>query len=330
MPLTDSFMLPRRVRTMEQMADLLAAEEAELAQAQRVIDAMFNQLAVGTSTLLLPRHERIFGLPVNTAESMEVRRARVLARLNTRGVTTVQAILEMVRIITGREGGVTEHFADHSFSVTVHMLFPDATTSLRELIRQLDEVKPAHLLFDVIGAVQPVELENKARLLFVRQSTRMGVSSLGEDNIYLDGRRNLDGSWRLSQRFTRGAAFSRLLLFMGAVNRQKQAFSWTISASVRTAGKVGLAGMRVCRYSANNLGIEETLLDGRRSLDGNWRLSSTFSRGVGLNRFTCASRAVNPQSVSCFVTSQVDRRLDGTFLLDGTKTLEFGTERSGL
>ena len=122
MPLTDDFMLPRRVRTMEQMADLLQAEEAEIDQAQRTIDAMAAQLAVCTSTFLLPRHERIFGLPVNTGESLEVRRARVLARLNTRGVTTVQAIRELVQIITGREGEVTEHFASYAFSVTVRQI----------------------------------------------------------------------------------------------------------------------------------------------------------------------------------------------------------------
>jgi len=156
MPLTDNFMLPRRVRTMEQMADLLAAEEIEIGQAQRTIDAMAAQLAVTTSTFLLPRHERIFGLPVNTGESMEVRRARVLARLNTRGVTTVQAIREMVQIVTGREGNVTEHFADYAFSVTVHLLFEDPTKDLQELIRQIDEIKPAHLLFDTIGLVQPI------------------------------------------------------------------------------------------------------------------------------------------------------------------------------
>lgn len=146
-------------------------------------------MTVGTSTFLLPRHERIFGLPVNTGESLEVRRARVLARLNTRGVTTVQAIRELVQIITGREGEVTEHFADYSFSVTVRLLFPDATKDLGELIRQIDEIKPAHLVFDTIGAVQPVVLENKNRLLFVSQSLRLRVRNLGEGAIYLDGRR---------------------------------------------------------------------------------------------------------------------------------------------
>lgn len=297
MPLTDDFMLPRRVRTMEQMADLLQAEEAEINQAQRTIDAMAAQLAVCTSTFLLPRHERIFGLPVNTGESLEVRRARVLARLNTRGVTTVQAIRELVQIITGREGEVTEHFAGYAFSVTVRLLFPDATKDLGELIRQIDEIKPAHLIFDTIGAVQPVVLENRNRLLFVSQSLRLRVSNLGEGAIYLDGRRSLDGTWQLVQRFTRGAAFSQLLLSMGANNCLScgQALSWAVRAMAHMQNKVGLASVQVCRYGANNLGIEETLLNGKRPLDGGWYLAASFSKGVGLSRFLLGYKATNGQ-----------------------------------
>lgn len=297
MPLTDDFMLPRRVRTMEQMADLLQAEEAEINQAQRTIDAMSAQLAVGTSTFLLPRHERIFGLPVDTGEGLEVRRARVLARLNTRGVTTVQAIRELVQIITGREGEVTEHFADYAFSVTVRLLFPDATKDLGELIRQIDEIKPAHLVFDTIGAVEPVVLENKNRLLFVSQGLRLRVSNLGESAIYLDGRRNLDGTWQLTQRFTRGAAFSRLLLSMGASNRGScgQALAWAVRAMAHMRNTAGIASVQVCRYGANNLGLEETLLNGKRPLDGGWYLAASFSKGVGLSRFLLGYKATNGQ-----------------------------------
>ena len=85
MPINDAFMLPKRVRTMEQMADLLQTEQTELTQTQRTIAALEQQLNISTSTFLLPRHERLFELPVNTTESLEARRAKVLAKLNTRG-----------------------------------------------------------------------------------------------------------------------------------------------------------------------------------------------------------------------------------------------------
>ena len=77
MPINDAFMLPKRVRTMEQMADLLQTEQTELTQTQRTIAALEQQLNISTSTFLLPRHERLFELPVNTTESLEARRAKV-------------------------------------------------------------------------------------------------------------------------------------------------------------------------------------------------------------------------------------------------------------
>lgn len=155
MAVNDKFMLPKRVRAMEQMADLLAAEQAELDQTQRIIAALENQLTISTSTHLLPRHERLFGLPVNTTENLEVRRARVLARLNTRGTTTVQAIRDMVEIVTGQEGSVIEHFDQYAFSVLIQMT-ENAVINVEELARQIERIKPAHLLFDINTSSPPV------------------------------------------------------------------------------------------------------------------------------------------------------------------------------
>ena len=139
MAINDAFMLPKQVRTMAQMADLLQAEQTELTQTQRTIAAMENQLIISTSTFLLHRHERLFELPVNTTESLEARRAKVLAKLNTRGTTTVEAIREMVSIVTGCDGAVVEHFSQYAFTVIVYMLFEGVFPDLSELIRQIDE-----------------------------------------------------------------------------------------------------------------------------------------------------------------------------------------------
>lgn len=356
MPLTDDFMLPRWVRTMEQMADLLQAEEAEINQAQRTINAMAAQLAVGTSTFLLPRHERIFGLSTNTAEGLEVRRARVLARLNARGVTTAQAIRELVQIITGREGEVTEHFADYAFSVTVRLLFPDATKDLGELIRQIDEIKPAHLVFDTIAAVEPVVLENRQQLSFAALTVML---------IH----RNKAG----------GSGMIRLVFPLRAVNRCETASLFTVLAKVSQPSAAKFIELLVGRYRVNNLGIEETLLNGKRPLNGEWYLSASFSKGVRLSRFVWNGRAINRQKAQesvillaqaqnprkgvvsslyraferntqtvrqqCFsvtaratnvqrtaasLTSVIDRKLDGTFYLNGAKKMNAGTIRSEL
>ena len=128
MAINDRFMLPKRVRTMKQMADLLAAEQAELDQTQHTITALENQLIVSTSTYLLSRHEKLFALPVNTTESLEERRARVLARLNTHGITTIQAIKNLVEIMTGTKPEVVEHF-DNMLLTSSYKIRVDFTIS---------------------------------------------------------------------------------------------------------------------------------------------------------------------------------------------------------
>lgn len=150
MAINDAFMLPKWVRTMEPMGDLLAAEQAELDRTQRSIAAQEKQLTISTSTYLLPRHERLFALPVNTAESLEVRRARVLAKLNTRGTTTVPAICDLVKIFTGQRGVVEEHFGLYAFSVFIELPAGVSTACVQELIRQIEVIKPAHLLLQAM------------------------------------------------------------------------------------------------------------------------------------------------------------------------------------
>lgn len=203
MPINDAFMLPKQVRTMAQMADLLQAEQTELTQTQRTIAAMENQLIISTSTFLLPRHERLFELPVNTAESLEARRAKVLAKLNTRGTTTVEAIREMVRIVTGCEGAVEEHFSQYAFTVIVYLLFDSVFPDLPELIRQIDEIKPAHLIFDVVGAFQPTVLENKnkASLYRLKILSRF-ANTRGQRVVRFDGEADFDGSILFNQSFS--------------------------------------------------------------------------------------------------------------------------------
>ena len=173
MAINDRFMLPKRVRTMEQMADLLAAEQAELDQTQRTITALENQLTVSTSTYLLSRHEQLFALPVNTTESMEVRRSRVLAKLNTHGITTTQAIQNLVEIVTGVKPEVVEHFEQYAFDLIIPN--PCRLHDLFSLFAMLEQMKPAHLVFHCSIIISPVETLTYAGAVCTHCGMRVGV-----------------------------------------------------------------------------------------------------------------------------------------------------------
>lgn len=243
MAINDRFMLPKRVRTMDQMADLLAAEQAELDQTQRIVRSLEKQLTIATSTYLLPRHERLFALPVDTAQSLEIRRARVLAKLNTRGTTTVPAVRDMVEIITGREGDVIEHFEDYAFSVLIKLLPTDCVTvgGIQELVWQIETIKPAHLLFDIAAAFHPIPLAHENRLTFQRLAVHCSASNTrGTPVIRFDGSVYFDGSSQFNQapngvslwRAAFGTAFSNREAITGMVTIDDWcAFDGTITFS---------------------------------------------------------------------------------------------------
>lgn len=244
MPINDRFMLPRRVRTMAQMADLLAAEQMELTKTQHTVAALENQLSVSFSTFLLPRHERIFGLPINTTESLELRRARVLAKLNTHGTTTVEAVREMVRIVTGCAGDVEEHFATYAFSVIVRLLADGASPDIGELFRQIDEIKPAHLVFNIIGAVNPIVLENRngmslyrVRLLFAFFNAR------GQRVVRFNGEETFNGGILFDQALN-GIGFPAMTVRTGIPVREKLRATVTVDNWYAFDGTVSFDGSR--------------------------------------------------------------------------------------
>lgn len=244
MAINDRFVLPRRVRTMEQMADLQQAEQTELTQLQRTITALENQLFISTSTFLLPRHERMFALPVNTAESLEARRARVLAKLNTRGTTTVKAIKEMVQIVTDRESDVVEYFDQYSFSIIIYLLFSDMTTDLRELVDQIEEIKPAHLVFDLVGAFEPTGLENKNHLSFHQIEVLSRFSNArGVPVIRFDGTARFDGSFLFNQAQT-GIQFPDLAFSSHFKNKESLSGTVLIDSWYTFDGAVHFDGSR--------------------------------------------------------------------------------------
>lgn len=254
MPINDNFMLPKWVRTMEPMADLLAAEQTELTQAQRIIAALENQGVISTSTLLLARHERIFGLPTNLSESLDARRTRLLAKLNTHGTTTVQAIKEMVKIVTGREGDVIEHFEGYSFSVIVHLLFPDETTALQELIQQIEEIKPAHLVFDTTAAVEPIRVINQHHHSLHRLEIHAHVDNLGIFFPRFNGWSRFGREIRFGGQVTKGLQLRKLSMNMKVENHWQGIPCVGFKTHLRTSNTHSIeAGVRAAASNTEQL-----------------------------------------------------------------------------
>lgn len=154
--INDRFMLPKRVRAMEQMADLLQVEQTELTQLQHTIEALENQLIISTSTFLLPRHEKIFGLYTNTQETLDARRTKILAKLEGISMATPKMIRSVVeRFIPDATVNIEEHNTNYFFEVKCEGVEHDP--ALSDLRDALDEVKPAHLVYGLTFTAKPIK-----------------------------------------------------------------------------------------------------------------------------------------------------------------------------
>lgn len=188
MPLTDPFTLPRLVREMEQMSDLLQAEQLELDRVSQLITLLEKQLTISTADFLLPRHEQIYGMTTNPEEPLDVRRARLLARLNARGATTIASVRDLAKIVTGCESEILEYPAEYLFRV----VFPIDVPNLLEFRRALDERKPAHLLY-IIRRTMHTSGQNRNELKLVRMIVHWRASNWGRPLISFDGEKAFDG-----------------------------------------------------------------------------------------------------------------------------------------
>lgn len=69
----------------------------------------------------------------------------MLARLNTRSPTTVQAVKELAKIMTGFEPEAVEYYPLYTFELIFQDI--DRLMDLPALDDALDVMKPAHLLY---------------------------------------------------------------------------------------------------------------------------------------------------------------------------------------
>ena len=124
--------------------EALAQEAGELRSAFADLVA---QCDVATATWGLDRYEQELGLPVDNGGDPAYRRARILAKLRGVGATTVSAIADVAASFTTDQVKVLEdkpHFQFEVRFVGFHGL-PPGLDALSEI---LDEIKPAHLVYD--------------------------------------------------------------------------------------------------------------------------------------------------------------------------------------
>lgn len=149
MKLNDSKMLPPFLLRMENMRDLLQAEEIAMQELRDDVSSQELQLVISTSTWGLERHEQILGLPTDSKSSIEDRRSRIIAKLAGQGTVTKELIRHVALSFTNGEVEVIEHPEQYSFDVRFIGVL-GTPPNMTDLSDALDEIKPAHLVYQYL------------------------------------------------------------------------------------------------------------------------------------------------------------------------------------
>ncbi len=143
------YFLPQFLLNNPDVLELLHAEQEELDFFFDYVELMRNQTAISSASIYLDRYERMFGLEVSPALSNSERIGRILAKLNTRTNSTVEAIKTVVSSITGCDTGIKEYYDRYTFMIDV-LRDNEQLINIEDIKAAVEIIKPAHLAFSII------------------------------------------------------------------------------------------------------------------------------------------------------------------------------------
>lgn len=141
--------LPQFLLSNPDMAELLSAEQKELENFFDYIELMRNQPTISTASIYLSRYEKMFGLGISPALSDSERIGRILAKMNTRTNSTVEAIKVVVTSISGCSTDIEEYYDQYMFMIDV-LRDNSQLISVEDIKAAVEIIKPAHIAFAVV------------------------------------------------------------------------------------------------------------------------------------------------------------------------------------
>ncbi len=139
--------------SMKQMGELLESEQAEIDLLLAELESMYKRLYVKSADTEGIRYlETEYAIPHNDALTIEQRRARVLAKINSSVSATKQMLEELARQVLGADSvTIVEYPSEYRFVIYV------STKSFEENMKiaddAVDEARPAHLAYKFINSI---------------------------------------------------------------------------------------------------------------------------------------------------------------------------------
>lgn len=132
---------------------LFQAIGAAMGRVYDLAEALRYETNPSTATLLLDYWEDHYGIPRDSSLTIEQRRARIIARTQSKGPCNPTVL---AAAISGAIGGlpvdITERVAKNTFLVTIREYIDDITP----VVAVLEKMKPAHLIYQIRVATKMI------------------------------------------------------------------------------------------------------------------------------------------------------------------------------
>ncbi len=209
-------MLPFFLLENPTFKELLSAEQLEFNELENYIKKVRDELYIYNADKLIPRYEKIFDIKARGTK--EERIYRILSKLNFYGVFNVSYIKKLVKIIMSSDCEVIEHFDDYWVEIILKNSVDDELKRINVLREEIEELKPAHLYFSFILLLEIISFKNRNTVGLISIAFKVKNNNFGTYNNYLNGFKNLDGSFNLKRNLSKNIRINKLKISLTQFN----------------------------------------------------------------------------------------------------------------
>ncbi len=139
--------------SMCQMGELLDAEQEEIAFLLNELGKIYNRLYVKSADITGIRYwEDEYAIPHNDDLTIEQRRARVLAKINSSISATKKMLEDLVKQVLGADSvTIIEYPNEYRFVIYVNTKIFEENMKIAD--DAVDEARPAHLVYKFINSI---------------------------------------------------------------------------------------------------------------------------------------------------------------------------------
>ena len=284
--------LPPFLQQVQEFQAVNAANEPEIKAAWRSLERVLgNQFLAKADSGGLTVWERELGIFAKDTDTLALRRARIKAAWQRQPPYTMRWLRGWLDSLCG-EDNYSLNVQDYLINILLeYERLSEPNALLREIVEVLAPVRPANMLLETAMTAKPVIFQTLEQFQPISLKMSFYFSNQPNDVILLNGRRRLDGSWKLNSTF-RGVIMRSFGLHISWLEQQKmhseKLFMPGIALANRNCGGwpgVSLTG-RFCnssRVESKSLGLNSSFAERGGSMAGEnfvkdtmWQLNGAF------------------------------------------------------